>query len=168
MSEVFTNGRTRSKLAKKMRLSEKDNISVRRGLVPTSTYLMQPLRSLSAAKSMRKLETQFALDDERRARRYIANQLAEVYAPKEFFGTPCIIRDISETGACLEFHQEMSLMPDQLLLNVDDFQLTVECKPKWSDCCKMGLLFVIQNGCVHTPQSACQSRHPRARRVWRK
>ena len=68
--------------------------------MPTSTYLMQPLRSLSAAKSMRKLDTQFALDDERRARRYIANKLAEVYAPKEFFGTPCIIRDISGDG-CL-------------------------------------------------------------------
>ena len=131
-------------VAEQMPRCDNRDISVSGNSAPTSTYLKRPLRSFNAAKSMRKLETQSMLDDERHATRYVVNQLASAFVPKKFFGIPCIIRDISKTGACLEFCEETLMMPHQLILYIDDFQFRVDCEPRWHDQHKMGLLFMLR------------------------
>ena len=144
MSEAITCGFSKSELAERTSLGDQSDIAVCRSSVPSSTYLLQPLRSLRIAKSSSKPEKQLVLDDERRAPRHTVNLLAEVFVPEKFFGMefmPCIIRDISKTGVCLEFNEAMLNVPDQLTLSIDDFQFTVECKPKWIDCRKLGLIF---------------------------
>ena len=73
------------------------------------------------------------------APRYRASKAAQI----DYGGdkTPCIIRDLSETGAAIELSDLSSRIPETFTLIVPEDKLKLPCRVVWRTGYRMGIAF---------------------------
>jgi PilZ domain len=55
--------------------------------------------------------------------------------------TPCIIRDLSVTGAAIEFSDLSAMVPEAFTLVVPEDKLNLRCRVVWRNGYRMGVTF---------------------------
>lgn len=74
------------------------------------------------------------------APRYRASKTAQIDHGGD--KTPCIIRDLSETGAAIELSDLSSRIPETFTLVFPDDRLKLPCRVVWRTGYRMGIAFV--------------------------
>lgn len=54
---------------------------------------------------------------------------------------PCVVRDLSETGAAIEFSEAVNLIPNVFTLVIPDDGLRLPCQVVWRRDYRMGVAF---------------------------
>jgi hypothetical protein len=74
------------------------------------------------------------------ATRYRASKAAQIDHGGD--KTPCIIRDLSETGAAIELSDLSARIPETFTLIVPEDKLKLRCRVVWRKGYRMGITFV--------------------------
>jgi hypothetical protein len=74
------------------------------------------------------------------APRYRASKAAQIDHGGD--KTPCIIRDLSETGAAIELSDLSARIPETFTLIVPEDKLKLRCRVVWRKGYRMGITFV--------------------------
>jgi len=76
-----------------------------------------------------------------RARRSRALKKGKLIFNRGLRSVPCIVRNLSETGAKLEFEQAY-LLPQEFVLQIDLEDFEVTCQRRWEDGLRCGVEFI--------------------------